>query len=128
MLQVRRVSGRSYLPRKMSCGSPGYDIFAAEHKTIECMSFGNSIRTGIVIKCPDGMNGLIVRKDGPFFNNIDVEITIVNDNEDGELYILMHNTSSEKFEVAPGDAIARLIINDQQDDTYVKEINNTMTF
>ena len=127
MIQIRRISGHSYLPRKMSCGCPGYDIFAAEHKTIEGMSFGNSIRTGIAIKCPDGMSGLIVRKDGPFFNNIDIEMNIVNDDE-GELYIFMHNTSSEKFEIAPGDAIARLLISDQCDDTYIKEINNTLTF
>jgi dUTP pyrophosphatase len=112
-LAVKRLHARAVLPTRAYDADAGLDLYAAEPATIEPGARA-SIGTGIAIEVPARHAGLVLPRSGLAANH---GISLVNapglidSGYRGELRVLLLNTDREqRFEVAPGDRIAQLVI------------------
>jgi dUTP pyrophosphatase len=112
-LAVKRLHERAVLPTRAYDADAGLDLYAAEPATIEAGARA-SVGTGIAIEVPARHAGLVLPRSGLAANH---GISLVNapglidSGYRGELRVLLLNTDREqRFEVAPGDRIAQLLI------------------
>jgi dUTP pyrophosphatase len=112
-LAVKRLHAGALLPTRAYDADAGLDLYAAEPATIEPGARA-SVGTGIAIEVPARHAGLVLPRSGLAANH---GISLVNapglidSGYRGELRVLLLNTDREqRFEVAPGDRIAQLVI------------------
>ncbi len=106
-------------PSRMSEGSAGYDLYAAEDAVIPAASVSEDGRVdvgrslvpvGFAIELPDGTVGRIGSRSGlSVRSNIEVGAGWVDSDYRGEVMVEMKNLSSIDYEVNKGDRIAQLI-------------------
>jgi dUTP pyrophosphatase len=69
------------------------------------------IGTGIALAIPQNFVGLIWDKSGiASKNGLKVMAGVIDSNYRGEVKVLLHNLSSEKYEIIKGNKIAQLLI------------------
>ena len=96
-------------PEKKSEITAGYDISAAENKTIwpwKC----EVISTQIALTIPHGAYGRIAPQSGLALKGIDVATGVIDSDYQGEVKVLLVNHSNIQFEIKMGDRIAQLIV------------------
>ena len=118
MIKVRikrsRAAGDLPLPRYMSSGSAGMDLYAAveENRVIPSGGF-ELIPTGIHLQLPPGYEGQVRPRSGLAANKgvtvLNTPGTIDSDYR-GEIKVILINLGREPFEVKRGDRIAQLVV------------------
>ncbi len=112
-LRVQRLDPAARLPVRAHDDDAGYDLHALHAATL-APGERAAIATGIAIELPAGHAGLVLPRSGLAARH---GIAIVNApglidaGYRGELKVLLLNTDrAARFEVAPGDRIAQLVI------------------
>ena len=119
-LGVKLVHPAAKPPKKMTQGSGGFDLYAAENVVIppmRCDVDGHAevgrglVHIGIEIELPQGTVGRIASRSGLSINsNIEVGAGWVDSDYRGTLVVELKNLSSKPYKVSQGDRIAQLII------------------
>jgi len=119
-LGVKLIHPAAKPPSRMSAGSAGFDLYAAESVEIpptHCERDGRAevgralVSTGIVIELPQGTVGRIASRSGLSINaNIEVGAGWIDSDYRGALMVELKNLSSQPYKVNQGDRIAQLIV------------------
>ena len=119
-VRVKLVHPDAILPRKMSAGSAGYDLYAAASATVPGAratrdggaEIGRAlVAIGIVLELPEGTVGRIASRSGlSTRSNIETGAGWIDSDYRGEVFVELKNLSAEPFHVSPGDRVAQLII------------------
>jgi deoxyuridine 5'-triphosphate nucleotidohydrolase len=119
-LRVKLVHPAAILPQKMTAGSAGFDLHAAESVEIpptHCEPQGSAeigralVSTGIVIELPQGTVGRIASRSGLSVKaNIEAGAGWVDCDYRGTVMVELKNFSSKPYQVNEGDRIAQLVI------------------
>ena len=109
-LGVRRTTYGASLPKRMTRGAAGYDLFSSEDVIIS--HGGRSlVGTGIAICMPEGVYGRIAPRSGlAVRNGINVGAGVIDPDYTGEIKVLLFNHSDVDFEVKKGDRVGQLIL------------------
>ncbi len=117
---VKLVHPAAIPPRRMTMGSAGFDLYAAESVKIpptRCEPDGraevgrNLVSTGIVIELPQGTVGRIASRSGLSVKaNIEVGAGWIDSDYRGTLMVELKNFGSSPYQVRAGDRIAQLVI------------------
>ena len=83
-------------------GSAGYDLWAAETKTV--------IRLDLAVAIPEGCYGRIAGQSGLAKRGIVIHDGTVDSDYPGEVRVVLFNLSNKKYTVRTGNRIAQLII------------------
>ena len=112
-LRYTRLSAEARAPSQAHEGDAGYDLHASEAALLGPGERA-SVGTGIAVAIPEGCAGLVLprsglaRKHGIGLANAP---GLIDAGYRGELRVLLLNTDrSERFEIAPGDRIAQLVL------------------
>lgn len=112
-LRVRRLDPAARLPTRAYDGDAGLDLYAAEAAVLSPGERA-SVATGIAVEIPPGQAGLVLPRSGLAARH---GISVVNApglidaGYRGEVRVLLLNTDRhERFEIAPGDRIAQLVM------------------
>lgn len=120
LLRVKLVDPAARPPRRMTAGSAGCDLYAAENVEVppsRCSCDGNAevgralVSTGIEIQLPRGTVGRIASRSGLSVDwNVEVGAGWVDSDYRGLLQVELKNFSSKAFQVRQGDRIAQLLV------------------
>ena len=109
-MEVKRLNGHAYIPRRASEGAAGYDLFASEDTQVPPRG-QMLVSTGISIKMPPGLYGRVASRSGlAVKNGIHVGAGVIDIDYRGEVKVLLLNNSDFVFSVRIGDRIAQLIL------------------
>ncbi|MFH1131455.1 MAG: dUTP diphosphatase [Pseudomonadota bacterium] len=114
-VKVKRLTPKAVLPRYMTEGAAGMDLFAAMDSVVE-LEPGERllVPTGIAIELPKGHEGQVRPRSGLATKT---GVTVVNSpgtiDEDyrGEVKVALVNLGREKISIEPGMRIAQLVVN-----------------
>ena len=119
-LGVKLIHPAAKPPSRMTVGSAGFDLYAAESVEIpptHCEPGGLAevgralVSTGIVIELPQGTVGRVASRSGLSINaNIEVGAGWIDSDYRGTLMVELKNLSSKPYKVSQGDRIAQLIV------------------
>ena len=112
-LRFARLSPEAVLPSRAHGDDAGLDLHAAEAASL--VPGGRaSVGTGLAVAIPDGCAGLVLPRSGLAARHGIALVHapgLVDAGYRGELRVLLLNTDrSERFEIAPGDRIAQLVV------------------
>jgi len=137
-LKIKRLKQTAQLPIRMTPGSAGLDLYAAEELTIPAaqvtkdglVEVGRAvISTGLAMEIPLGMVGRIASRSGlSIKNNLEVGAGWIDSDYRGEVLVEMKNFSARPFLVRPGERIAQLVLLKLGEYlvTEVENINNSI--
>ena len=110
---MRLLTDRARLPSRAHDGDAGLDLHAAEQATL-APGERASVGTGIAVEIPPGHAGLVLPRSGLAAREGIALVNspgLIDSGYRGEVRILLLNTDRERrFEVAPGDRIAQLLL------------------
>lgn len=108
-LKVKRLSDDALLPVRGSDRAAGFDLFAAEGKTIPPRSRA-LIKTDLAITVPKGTYGRIAPRSGlSLKKNLDVAGGVIDEDYTGNVGVILVNNGDDVFEVEQGTRIAQLV-------------------
>ena len=100
-------------PARAHDDDAGFDLHAAEEATIEPGDRA-SVGTGVALEIPAGWAGLVLPRSGLAARHGIALVNapgLIDPGYRGEVRVLLLNTDrAERFEVAPGDRIAQLVL------------------
>lgn len=126
-IQVKRLSATAILPQYALPHDAGMDLYADKEMTILPQQ-RTLVSTGIALAIPPGYVGLVWDKSGVATKHgLKTMAGVIDSGYRGELKILIHNLSSEPYQVKPGTKIAQLLIQpvEQREIVEVDELDNT---
>lgn len=119
-LGVKLVEPGAKVPTKMTAGSAGFDLYAAENAEIPptcCEPDGRAevgralVSTGLVIELPPGTVGRIASRSGlSVKSNIEAGAGWIDSDYRGTIKVELKNFSSKAYKVTRGDRIAQLVV------------------
>jgi len=119
-LGVKLVEPGAKAPTKMTAGSAGFDLYAAEGVDVpptRCEPDGRAevgralVSTGLVIELPPGTVGRVASRSGLSVKaNIEVGAGWIDSDYRGTVKVELKNFSSKAYKVNPGDRIAQLVV------------------
>ncbi|MCX5998633.1 MAG: dUTP diphosphatase [Chloroflexi bacterium] len=119
-LGVNLIHAAAKAPQKMTAGSAGLDLYAAENAEIpptRCYPDGRAevgravVPTGIVIELPQGTVGRVASRSGMSVrSNVEVGAGWIDNDYRGEVMVELKNLSSQPYRVNAGDRIAQLAV------------------
>jgi dUTP pyrophosphatase len=111
-LHVRLLRRGAQVPARARPGDAGYDLCAAEGFFL-WPGERHTVPTGVAIALPPGVAGLVTPRSGLAARH---GISVVNGpglidpNYRGEIRVVLVNLGDARFEAAPGDRIAQLLL------------------
>ena len=111
-LHVRLLRPEARAPARARPGDAGYDLFSVEGFSL-WPGERHTVPTGVAIALPPGIAGLVTPRSGLAARH---GISVVNGpglidpNYRGELRVVLVNLGDARFEAAPGDRIAQLLL------------------
>jgi dUTP pyrophosphatase len=112
-LEYKRLAPEGRAPSRAHDHDAGYDLFAAEHATLE-PGERTSVGTAIAIAIPEGYAGVVLPRSGLAARHGIALVNapgLIDAGYRGELRILLLNTDlRERFVIEPGDRIAQLVV------------------
>lgn len=112
-LGVTRLDPAARLPTRAHPGDAGLDLCALEAASLE-PGERVSVGTGIAIELPPGHAGLVLPRSGLAARHGIALVNapgLIDEGYRGELRVLLLNTDrGQRFEIAPGDRIAQLVV------------------
>ena len=119
-LRIKFLHPGAVMPKKMSAGSAGYDLYTAEDTVLPPSATDNRgrvnvgrvlVNVGIAVELPSDTVGRIGSRSGLSVDfNIEVGAGWIDSDYRGELVVELKNLSSNEYSVRHGDRIAQLII------------------
>ena len=119
-LGVKLVEPGAKAPTKMTAGSAGFDLYAAEGVDVpptRCEPDGRAevgralVSTGLVIELPPGTVGRVASRSGLSVKaNIEAGAGWIDSDYRGTVKVELKNFSSKAYKVNPGDRIAQLVV------------------
>ena len=110
ILEVKRLTNNTTIPKRSTEGAAGYDLSLIENITIAAHGRG-VVETGISVKVPKGTyariaprSRLVVKK------SLDIGAGVVDEDYWGEIGVVLINNGNQDFTVKQGDRIAQLIL------------------
>lgn len=120
ILGVKLIHPAAKPPSRMTQGSAGLDLYAAESVEIpptRCEPDGHAevgralVPTGIELELPPGTVGRIASRSGLSINsNIEVGAGWIDSDYRGALMVELKNLSSKPYKASQGDRIGQLVI------------------
>jgi deoxyuridine 5'-triphosphate nucleotidohydrolase len=117
---VKLVHPAAKPPQRMTAGSAGFDLYAAEGVMIPpahcepdgCAEIGRAlVSTGIEVQLPPGSVGRVASRSGLSVKaNLEVGAGWIDSDYRGTLMVELKNFGSKPYEVKEGDRIAQLVI------------------
>lgn len=129
MIDIKiQIDEKGFLPKYMTDGSSGADIFASEDVFIEPFDV-SLVPTGIRVEIPYGYELQIRPRSGFSLKNkiliLNTPGTIDSDYR-GEIKVIMFNLNRERFCIKKGDRIAQMVLSKVEKANFVVDkINNT---
>jgi dUTP pyrophosphatase len=109
-LEVKKINKDAILPRYSMNSDVGLDLTAVENVSLYPME-QKAIKTGIIIKIPEGHVGLVRDRAGIVSNmNVHTVAGTFDPGYRGEVSIILINLSNSEIEVEKGMKIAQLVI------------------
>ena len=111
-LPVRRLDGAATLPTRAHEGDAGLDLYASEAAELGPGERA-SVGTGIALEVPEGHAALVLPRSGLAARHGIALVNapgLIDAGYRGEVRVLLLNTGTEPFAVAPGDRIAQLLL------------------
>jgi dUTP pyrophosphatase len=112
-LRITRLRADATPPSRAHDGDAGLDLYAADAATIEPGDRA-TVATGIAVEIPTGFAGLVLPRSGLAARHGIALVNapgLIDSGYRGELRVLLLNTDRrDRFEVAPGDRIAQLVV------------------
>jgi dUTP pyrophosphatase len=112
-LRFQLLAEGALLPTRAHEGDAGLDLYANEAATLD-PGERVSVGTGVAVEIPDGHAGLVLPRSGLAARHGIALVNapgLVDAGYRGEIRVLLLNTDrTERFEIAPGDRIAQLVI------------------
>lgn len=106
---IRRINEKSKMPMRHSAGAAAYDIHSVESVTIPAHKIG-IISTGLVIKCPMGVQGMMYSRSGLAAKySLEISGDNIAPGEEKEINVTVVNNGNIDFCVEEGDRIAQLV-------------------
>jgi dUTP pyrophosphatase len=108
-----RTSPHARAPAQAHPGDAGYDLYAAETKSLD-PGERQAVDTGIQMAIPEGYCGLVLPRSG-LASHYGISVVnapgLIDSGFRGEVRVLLLNTDRRsRFDIAPGDRIAQLLI------------------
>ena len=127
VIKIKKLSGDAIIPKYANPEDAGMDFYAIESVVL---SSGERklISTGIAMSIPKGYVGLIWDKSGIATNHgLKTMAGVIDSGYRGEIKILIHNLSSEKYTIEKGKKFAQMLIQpvEQKEIIHVKELEET---
>ena len=120
VLKVKLLRSAAKPPAKMTVGSAGLDLYAAEQVVVPptrctsdgCAEVGRAlVPIGIKVEVPKGTVGRIASRSGLSTQaNIEVGAGWIDSDYRGELKVEIKNMSAKPYHISAGDRIAQLVI------------------
>ncbi|XP_022895419.1 deoxyuridine 5'-triphosphate nucleotidohydrolase-like [Olea europaea var. sylvestris] len=108
-LNVRRLSDKATLPKRMFPYAAGYDLFSAIDIKVPARGKAK-VPTDLIIDIPQGAYGRIAGRSGlAWEHSIDVGGGVL-DADKNPVFVILYNHSNVDFEVKVGDGIAQMVI------------------
>lgn len=121
-LKVRKLTPDAIIPKKMTDGAVGYDLYSSCDVPVNVNS-RTLVGTGISVMLPPGTYGRVAPRSGlAVKNGIQVGAGVIDTDYTGEVKVLLFNHGDEKFEIKKGERIAQLII-EKCDTPLVEEVD-----
>lgn len=131
-INVKKLDERAILPTYGSERAAGADLYACMSEPV-CIEPGETvfIHTGLAMEIPEGFAGLIFARSGLASKRGLApanKVGVVDSDYRGEFMVAVHNHSSEKQTVEPGERIAQLVITPYITGSFhvVDELENTV--
>ncbi len=119
-IKIKLLRPEARVPKRMSEGSGGYDLYASQNSVIPASSTSADggvdvgralIPLGIAIEIPIETIGRIASRSGlSVHSNLEVGAGWIDSDYRGEVMVELKNFSSSDFEIKQGDRIAQLIL------------------
>jgi len=120
IMKVKLIHPAAKLPARMTPGSAGLDLYAAESMELPptrcdqngCADIGRAlVPTGIILQLPPGTVGRVASRSGlSVKSNIETGAGWIDSDYRGELKVELKNLSSKPYRVNEGDRIAQLVV------------------
>ena len=109
-IKVKKLDENAKMPEKSSKCAAGWDLYALKDDSVppknRCI-----IKTGIAMEIPDGYYGRIVDRSSMALKfKQDIKAGTIDSDYRGEIGILMHNDTEDRFLIKAGDKIAQMLI------------------
>ena len=109
-LKVKRHSATAKLPTRATCGSAGYDLYAA-YPTIIPANGNAMIASELSLSLPVGYYGRIAPRSGlSSKHSLDVGAGVIDPDFTGKVFVLMFNHGHLDYAVSAGDRVAQLLL------------------
>lgn len=126
-LHIKILKQDAIVPTRGTDESAGYDLFCLHDNPI-MLEYGNVIRigTGLAMKIPDGMVGVIQPRSSAFHRGILTNGWVDSDYR-GEVFVTFQQTSRNINKLEPGKSYAQLILMkyEKLNTKIVKELPDT---
>ena len=114
VVRIQRLRAGAELPRYMSAGAAGLDLFACVDGEVRLLPRARSlVGTGCAVELPAGYEAQVRPRSGLALNH---GVTVLNSpgtidcDYRGEIKVLLVNHGEEPFVVRQGDRIAQLVV------------------
>ena len=127
VLKIKKLHPDAKLPCYANSGDAGLDIYSVEDVEIN-PGERKMISTGISLAIPKGCVGLIWDKSGMAAKHgLKSMAGVIDTGFRGELKVVLHNLSEEKFSVEKGKKVAQMLIQPihQKEVVEVSELDET---
>jgi dUTP pyrophosphatase len=120
-LLVERLDTRAKIPHKASSQAAGLDLYSVENVDI-MPGKRQLIGTGLSFKIPNRYYGRIAERSGLALNfGLRIGGGVIDRDYRGEVKVIVHNTTEERYTINEGDRVAQLII-ERTKEVRVKEV------
>lgn len=110
ILQIKKTSKNAKTPTRASAKAAGYDLYAAEGKSVPAKS-RELFKTDLQMAIPPGYYGRIAPRSGlALKHGIDVGAGVIDEDYRGDVGVLLFNFSDIDVCIDNGDRIAQLIV------------------
>lgn len=109
MLQIKvRLDGQAILPRQMTGGASGFDLYARESVLLH-PHMVYSVGTGVFVEIPDGYEGQVRSRSGLAAAGVQVYNSpgTIDSDYRGEIRVLL--VANTEYKIMSGDRIAQLV-------------------
>ena len=119
-IKIALLSDRARIPKRMTDGSAGYDLYAAVDTVVPAATIASSgavdvgrclVPIGFAIELPNDIVGRIAARSSLSVKfNLEVGAGWIDSDFRGEVMVELKNLSSTDYKVTAGDRIAQLIL------------------
>ncbi len=120
VLRIKLADPRARAPSKMTAGSAGLDLYAAESVVVpptRCEADGRAevgralVSTGVMLELPEGTVGRVAARSGlSIKSNIETGAGWIDGDYRGLVMVELKNLGSKPYRVNQGDRVAQLIV------------------